>query len=149
MTYVMTALSRGRLIDALQILLFTCGRAAGLRNSSASRKTVRLIIGVAIAGTAVTFGLSISPATGATGTGIANVWTGLVLLFAVVEIVRRVLALSTVTIQSIYGVLSAYLIIGLMFAAFYAAIDHLSGLHFFANGEPDNTQTSSTSASPR
>jgi Ion channel len=48
---------------------------------------------------------------------------------------------GTVTIQSIYGVLSAYLVIGLMFAAFYAAIDHLGGGGFFAKGQPDNTQT--------
>ena len=139
-TYVMSALSRGRLIDALQILLFTSAALLALRNSSVSRKTVRLIIGVAIVGMAVMFGLSVSPATGATGTGIANVWTALVLLFAVVEIVRRVLAFSTVTIQSIYGVLSAYLILGLMFAAFYAAMYHLSGHAFFVNGEQNNTQ---------
>src|SRR5262249_6089772 len=56
-------------------------------------------------------------------------------------IVRRVLGFGTVTMQSIYGALSAYLIIGLMFAAFFAAIYHLSGDPFFAPGEPNNTQT--------
>ena len=43
--------------------------------------------------------------------------------------------------QSIYGALSAYLIIGVAFASFFAAIDHLSGGHFFARGEPGSTQT--------
>ena len=38
---------------------------------------------------------------------------------------HRVLIQPSVTIQSIYGALSAYLIIGLMFAAFYAAFQHL------------------------
>ena len=47
------------------------------------------------------------------------------LLMTVIMVVRRVLAKPTVTIQSIYGALSAYLIIGLMFAAGYAAIEHL------------------------
>jgi len=64
-----------------------------------------------------------------------------VLLFAAVIIVSRVLSFGTVTIQSIYGALSAYLIIGLMFAAFYAAIYHLGGHAFFANGQPNTTQT--------
>jgi hypothetical protein len=56
-------------------------------------------------------------------------------------VVRRVLAKRTVTIQSIYGALSAYIIIGLMFASSFAAVDHLSTTDFFANNEPANTQT--------
>jgi hypothetical protein len=58
-----------------------------------------------------------------------------------VLIVRRVLARPTVTIQSIYGALSAYLIIGLMYAAFYGAFQHLASGDFFANHQPANTQT--------
>ncbi len=139
-TYVMSALSKGRLIDGFQIVLFTGAALLALRNWSASRAMVRLIVVVAIAGTAVALGLSVSTATGSTGSGIANLWAGLVLLFAAVVIVRRVLSFGTVTIQSIYGVLSAYLMIGLMFAAFYAAIDHLTGHAFFTNGQ-DSTQT--------
>ncbi len=54
---------------------------------------------------------------------------------------RRVLAFGTVTLQSIFGALSAYLIVGLMFAAFFAAIYHFSGDKFFVPGEPANTQT--------
>ena len=60
---------------------------------------------------------------------------------AAVMVVRRVLAKPTVTIQSIYGALSAYLIIGLMFASGYAAIDQLSKSDFFADNQPANTQT--------
>jgi len=140
-SYLMSALSRGRLIDGLQLVLYTGAALLALRNSSVSRTMVRLVLTVAIVGTAVMLGLSLSPATGTTGEGIANLWTGLVLLFAVVVIVSRVLSFSTVTIQSIYGALSAYLIIGLMFAAFYAAIWRLGGQTFFANGKPASTQT--------
>ena len=63
------------------------------------------------------------------------------LLLSAVFIVRRVLARPTVTLQSIYGALSAYLIAGLMFAAFYAAIDHLDAAPFFADRQPASTQT--------
>jgi hypothetical protein len=52
-----------------------------------------------------------------------------------------VLAKRTVTIQSIYGALSAYLIIGLMFASVFAAVNYLSTTDFFADNEPANTQT--------
>jgi hypothetical protein len=37
--------------------------------------------------------------------------------------------------------LSAYIIIGLMFASGFAAVNYLSTTDFFANNEPANTQT--------
>jgi len=72
---------------------------------------------------------------------VADLWKGLSLLVTAALIVRRILGRQTVTLQSIYGALSAYIIIGLMFAAFYAAIEHLGGGHFFADGQPADTQT--------
>ena len=87
------------------------------------------------------FALSFSTVTGDTGSGIADLWTALVLLAAAVMIVRRVLAFGTVTLQSIYGALSAYLVIGFMFAAAFAAIYHFGGDKFFVSGEAANTQT--------
>jgi hypothetical protein len=50
-----------------------------------------------------------------------------------VVIVRQVLSQREVTVQSIYGAISAYLIIGLMFAAFYAAAYYLGPKPFFAS----------------
>jgi Ion channel len=47
----------------------------------------------------------------------------------------------TVSLQSIYGALSAYMIVGLMFAAFYGAMSRLGTGPFFANGSPESTQT--------
>ncbi len=52
----------------------------------------------------------------------ASIWTGALLLATVALIVRRILSFGTVTGQSILGAVSAYMIVGLMFAAFYAAI---------------------------
>jgi hypothetical protein len=46
-----------------------------------------------------------------------------------------------VTLQSIYGAVSAYIIIGLMFAAFYGAMDRLGQAPFFADGQPGDTRT--------
>ena len=63
------------------------------------------------------------------------------MLLTAVLIVRRVLRRATVTLQSIYGALSAYIVIGLMFAAFYAAIEHLGAGGFFASGQTASVQT--------
>lgn len=76
-----------------------------------------------------------------TAQGVADVWSALVLLLSVVIIVDRVLRLERVTAQSIYGALSAYLLIGLMFAAWYAAISGLVSGPFFVNSEPANAET--------
>jgi len=141
-SYLLSAfLPNERWVGGLQVVLFTVAGLLALRNSTVSRRAVRLLMVVAVIGVPVFFAISFSSATGDVGTGVANIWTGLVLLAAVAMIVRRVLAFGTVTLQSIFGALSAYLIVGLMFAAFFAAMDHLGGDHFFANGQPANTQT--------
>ena len=100
--------------------------------SGASTPEVRVV-------SAVTFWTSLNGSR--TGTAAEDFWKALLLLMAAVMVVRRVLARPTVTIQSIYGALSAYLITGLMFAACYAAIQHLGNAPFFANGQPATTQT--------
>jgi hypothetical protein len=139
--YLLSAFITARWIESLQVVLFTVAMILALRSSSVSWRGVRLLLAVAVIGVPIFFAISLSSATGDVGTGIANIWTGLVLLAAVVMIVHRVLAFGTVTLQSIFGAFSAYLIVGLMFASFFAAIYHFSGDHFFANGQAGNTQT--------
>jgi hypothetical protein len=71
---------------------------------------------------------------------VASLWTALILLLAVYLIVRQVLSAPQITEQSIYGALSAYLTIGLIFAAVYTAMWKFSGGQFFANGETPNSK---------
>jgi hypothetical protein len=137
-TYLLSAFTKGNWVDAVQVLLFTVVAILALRNSSVSGRLVRLILAVAIAVSVLMFALAF---TAYTARGIVHIWTGVVLLGTVVVIVRRVLAFGQVTLQSIYGALSAYLVIGLMFAAFYAAINILVPGDFFANSQPASTQT--------
>ena len=140
-SYLLTAFITARWIEALQVVLFTVAVLLALRSASISRRVVRLVLIAAIVGLPVMFALSFSTATGDTGSGIADLWTSLVLLAAAVLIVRRVLAFGMVTLQSIYGALSAYLVIGFMFAAVFAAIYHFSGDQCFVSGEKASTQT--------
>jgi len=140
-SYLLSAFISAHWIEAVQVVLFTFAVLLALRNASISRRAVRLVIAAAVIGMPVMFGLSFSTATGDIGSGIADIWTALVLLAAAVLIIRRVLAFGTVTLQSIYGAISAYLVLGFMFAAVFAAIYHLSGDKFFVPGEMANTQT--------
>jgi hypothetical protein len=139
--YLLSAFITEHWVESLQVVLFTVVMILALRSSSVSRSGVRLLLIVAVIGVPVFFAISLSKATGDVGSGIADIWTALVLLAAVVMIVHRVLTFGTVTLQSIFGAFSAYLIVGLMFASFFAAIYHFSGDVFFASGQKGNTQT--------
>jgi hypothetical protein len=136
--YLLSALTSGGWVEALRVLLFTVVALHALRGSLLPKRTARMILVVMLAVTAIMLTLSV---TTTTGRGIVSVWAGVVLLLAVVVNVRRVLSTRTVTMQNIYGALSAYLMIGVAFAAFFSAIDHQSGGRFFAQGQPDTTQT--------
>jgi hypothetical protein len=138
-TYVISAFTNGRIIGDLQILLFLALLLLSLRTSRVRGRMAWLAVGVALAGTAAALGAGLTDTQ--VGDGLAAIWKGLVLLLSAILIVSRVLARSTVTMQSIYGALSAYVIIGMMFAAFYAAIKSFDGGGFFADGQPGNTQT--------
>ena len=135
--YLLSAFTTGRWTVALRVLLFAVVALLAMRNSLVPRRIAGLIVAVVLAGSAVMLAVSfINQA----GRGIANIWAGLVLLFAVVVILYRVLSLTTVTMQSIYAAVSVYLIIGVAFASFFAAIDYLNGGHFFAQNQPGSTQ---------
>ena len=139
LTYLLSAFTKGRTIIDLQLLLFLALLLLALRTSRIRGRRAWLAAGVALAGSAAAFGAALTGTQ--VGDGVAAIWKGLVLLLAVVLILSRVLAKPTVTVQSIYGALSAYVIIGMMFAAFFAAIKYLGGGGFFADGQPANTQT--------
>ncbi len=123
----------------LQVILFAVVLLIALRTSPLPGRWAAVIGAVTVAGSAAAVAASLTG--NSAGAGAADLWKALLLLMTAVLVVRRVLARPTVTIQSIYGALSAYLIVGLMFAACYAAIQHLGQSDFFASSQPANTQT--------
>lgn len=139
-SYLLSAFATGFWVSAIQLALFVVVAALALRTGHVQRSIARLAIIVVAGGSAVMLTLVLTDHT-ADVDGAADAWKAVMLAFAVVLIVRRVIALPEVTIQSIYGAVSAYMIIGLMFAACYGAMDRLGGSGFFANGQPDNVQT--------
>ena len=138
-TYLLSAFSGTKLAVQLEIGLFVVVLLLALRTSPLPGRWPMLIGSFAVAGSAGALAVSLTGTQ--TGAGVAELWKGVMLLLTAVLVVRRVLARPAVDIQSIYGALSAYLIIGLMFAAFYAAIDHLTHSPIFADNQPATTQT--------
>jgi hypothetical protein len=139
-TYLLSAFTKGVLISAFQVLLFLAVVLIALRNGQLRPRAIRIASIVVLAGSVLAAVLLALDSDGP-GAGIANAWTALILLLSAVLIVRRVLARPDITLQSIYGAVSAYLILGLMFAAVYASMYHFSGDTFFANGRMGDTRT--------
>jgi Ion channel len=138
-TYLLSAFGAKNVATEFQVVLFAVILLVALRTSPLPGRWPEVIGAVTVIGSAVTFWTSLSGAR--TGKAAEDFWKALLLLMAVVMVVRRVMAKPEVSIQSIYGALSAYLIIGLMFASFYAGLEHLDESTFFADNQPANTQT--------
>ena len=138
-TYLLTAFDATKLATEVQVVLFAAILLIALRDSPLSVTWTAVIGAITVIGSAVTFWTSLSGSR--TGEAAEDFWKALLLLLATVIVVRRVLAKPTVTIQSIYGALSAYLITGLMFASIFAGMYHLGESDFFASNQPANTQT--------
>jgi Ion channel len=138
-TYMFSAFNGKHLTTQFQIGLFAAILLLGLRSSPLPGRWPLIIGAVTVAGSAAVFWASLTHTPG--GEGTAELWKALMLLMTAIVVVRRVLARPTVTIQSIYGALSAYLIAGLMFAACYAAVQDLGESNFFTGQQPANTQT--------
>jgi len=76
---------------------------------------------------------------GATVAGAAAIANALLLAVAppaiVIGLLRNLRARGTVTITVVTGVLCLYLLVGLLFAYAFAAVQNLGGAPFFANGD--------------
>jgi hypothetical protein len=138
-TYLFSAFNGRNLTTEAQIGLYALVLLLAMRSSPLPGRWPLVIVVVTTAGSVAAFVAARSGT--AASEGAADLWKALVLLMTAVVVVRRVLAKPAVTIQSIYGALSAYLIVGLMFASCYAAIDQLGGTDFFASNQPANPQT--------
>ncbi len=137
--YLVSAVTRTNWGGTVHVAFIAAIGLLALRNTRLRPRTRRLAAVAAVA-TAIAAGFCLnSDNTAAQGAG--DIWGGLMLLLTVLIIVGRVLRLQRVTEQSIYAALSAYLLIGLMFTEFFAALSVLVPGPFFADGQPANGQT--------
>jgi len=137
-SYLLSALFTTKWINDIQVVLFTAGGLIAIRNSRLRRRYARVVIAAGFLVSLLVIVLAVHQG-GDIGRGVASAWTAVLLLLMAAAIVRQILALSEVTMQSIYGAISTYLVIGLMFAAIYSAIFYLHNHMFFAHGKPSHT----------
>jgi hypothetical protein len=137
--YLVSAVTHSKWAAAVHVTFIVAIALLAMRHIQLRPRGVALAISTVVV-TAIAAGVG-ATSSNTTTQGIAAIWNGLVLLLTVTVIIDRVLRLNKVTAQSIYAALSSYLLIGLMFASFYAAIGFLVSGPFFANGQPDNAST--------
>jgi hypothetical protein len=137
--YLVSAVTHSKWAAAVHVSFIVVIALLAMRHSRLRPRGTAVAIS-AILVTAVAAGVGVLSAN-THAQGIANIWSGLMLLLTVTVIIDRVVVLKQVTAQSIYAALSAYLLIGLMFAAFFGALGFLASGPFFANGEQFNAAT--------
>jgi hypothetical protein len=122
--------------------LFTAAGLVAIRDSPIRRRPVRVLVGLLLIAALGMVDVSVHQG-GTAGRAAASIWAGTLLLTIVVLLLHQILAQPEVTVQSIFGAISAYLLIGLMFASFYSAMYFLHSMTFFAGhqqGNPSNFQ---------
>src|SRR6266545_3146875 len=139
-TYLLSAFTVAGLVSAVQVLLFLAVVLIALRNGRLRRKTARAVGVGLLLGSVISAILQVVDQNGY-GAALASAWTALILLLAVFFILRQVLIQPEITLQSIYGVLSAYMMIGLIFAAVYVAMWKFAGSPFFTGVTQSDTNT--------
>lgn len=139
-TYLMSAFFTDTWVNAAQLGLFVATAILALRNTRLPRAWVQAGVAIGATGSVVALILA-STRPSDIAVGVASLWTGLLLLTTVILIVRRILSFDSVTIQSIFAAVSSYLILGLMFAAFFSAEAKFQSGQFFAeHGDASNPQ---------
>jgi Ion channel len=139
--YLLSAFTTAGWVKTAQVILFLDVALIAVRTSRIRRRIkIGVFIGVAGA-SAVAMILTLAVPDGRAA-GVAYLWMALVLMCAAGLVLYRVLASGhDVTLQSIFAAISAYMIMGLMFAALYAAISKFDGGIFFADGNAGNIKT--------
>ena len=138
-TYLLSAFTQTRWGGVIHVVFVTAVAVLALWRTRPWPRLAWLAVGAGLVASAVAaVGAGSS---NATADGLADAWNALLLLASVIIIVDRVVRMDEVTIQSIYGALSAYLLIGLMFADWFGAIGFLASGPFFADAQPVNTET--------
>ncbi|HEY2223724.1 potassium channel family protein [Actinomycetospora sp.] len=135
--YLAAALAASTWVSVLTVLLYVGALVLAIRAARlGSTQVWGLRVALAV-GSVATVVVLLVGGSGAVR-GAASLWLALVLGATVVLVVRHILRHPVVTLQTIAGALSAYLLIGLMFAEIFTAMARLSPGPFFAGGQlPD------------
>lgn len=137
-SYVLSAFVGTVLGRVIALGLYLATLLIALRAAGFSRKTARgLSLVMAVPSVVVLLLIVLTP--DGLAIGLVAFWTAALTLTTLCIVVARVLRHEVITLQTVFGALSAYLLIGFMFAALYAVTATWVRAPFFAGGDPANS----------
>jgi hypothetical protein len=139
-SFLLTAFLPGERARTLPLLLYVTAFTLALRNAPVARLGFRRVLWTLVVVSAIAAVLLIFVPDRVVH-GLVSLWLVAILAAAIVAVVRRVLRHPVVTLQTIYGALSAYLLIGFLYAAVFAAVANLQHAALFSGGQPANNRT--------
>jgi hypothetical protein len=134
LTFVLGSFSAAGWTRLPSLALYVAALLIAIRSAQLTGSVARAIR-LALGGGSVVMGVVVVVFPGSTTQGLFACWLAVVLLTTILVVVRRILRHRAVTIQTIFGALSAYLLIGFVFVAVYTADAKLGTGPFFAGGQ--------------
>ncbi|NUU17851.1 two pore domain potassium channel family protein [Cellulomonas humilata] len=138
--YVAFALSSDEWVEILVLVLYLFTLGLAVRTSRPmphQKRFVRIVLVVSAVIAVVALTVLPQPV----ADGVLDAVVCVILMTALVVILDRILRRTAVTVQSLAGALSAYLIIGMFFASLFGVLDVLTPGPFFASGEAANARS--------
>ena len=133
---VQGAVQPGALQQVAISTLLAASLLLSFRIARVTRPVLNLAIALAVAGVAISV---LRAATGLVGDGEARVMNALLVTLGPpavgLGVIRNLRAHREVRLEAVMGVLSLYMLLGLLFAFVYGAIDELGGAPFFEDGK--------------
>jgi hypothetical protein len=132
---VLGAIAAGAVQQVVVSVLLATSLLLSFRIAHVTRQLMVLAVAVAVAGVTVSV---LRASTGAIGDGEARVMNALLVSLGppavALGVIRNLRAHREVRLEAVMGVLSLYMLLGLLFAFVYGAIDRLGGDPFFGEG---------------
>jgi hypothetical protein len=107
--------------------------------TSKSRRSVRGVAVVLLAWAAVIAVLNLFSPRVTAENGLVALTAGLLYLIAPLSIIRHLVSRRVIDVETMFGAIAAYLLWGMCFAFFYAAIGAIQATPFFEGGAGDGT----------
>lgn len=139
-SFLLTAFKPSERARTVPLLLYLTALTLALRSARPDRPGSRVLIWTLRVGSAAAAVLIVLVSSNVLR-GLVALWVAVILALSIVVVLRRVLAHWVVTLQTIFGALSAYLLIGFFYAALFSAVAHLQRAALFTGGEPANSRT--------
>ncbi|MFC8732909.1 potassium channel family protein [Luteimicrobium sp. NPDC057192] len=139
-TYVLYSASGHVAVQAVVTGLYVLTFLVAFQASDPTHRQ-KVAMAVTFAAAVVAVGLSAWLLPHGDARGVANAFVAAMLVVTLVAVLQRVLHHPRVTVQSIAGALSAYLLVGMTFSAVYAVVAWFGPHPFFAGGGHEDARS--------